>query len=168
MYNCLSIALVSQTIWRKDWTEMSQPLLLSHFDFFLGLPCVEWKHFHSCALKQPLPWQSIKISMTTETTEAWDQWDLKMDGHPYPPLCILRNPSENLTINILILCQLSGENHYRGKITEQQCHSAISVCQSSRHHPTVTPSIPILQSRKKGVGHGNLAWSTAWVIRPKL
>lgn len=47
-----------------------QPLLPSPFGFFLRLPCVEWKRLHSCALKQSLPRQSIKIS-TTKGTEAW-------------------------------------------------------------------------------------------------
>lgn len=70
-----------------------------------------------------------------------------MDGLPYPPLCILRNLSKNLTVNILILCQLSGENHYRGKITEPLCNKCLSVKQASPHsHPQ--HSHPPLQEKR--------------------
>lgn len=154
---------------KKDWSKMSLSATPSFPLWFLFKTTLCGVETFALLCSETVTATTINKKLAwLEEQKRGIKRHLKMDGLPYLPLCILRNPSKNLTVNILILCQLSGENHYRGKITEHQvplCNKCLSVKQASpRSHPE--HSQPPIQ--KKGAGHGELAWSTAWVIRPKL
>lgn len=68
-----------------------------------------------------------------------------MEGFPSP--LHPDEPFQNLTVNILILCQLAGGNHYRGKIREHRvplCNKRLSVkqvspCKSPQALPSSNP-----------------------------